>query len=340
MAIFSSTQPPRAIDGLSGETVYLAELEKAQIIAPGIVFDAVSELFYFSDRHMVGEEKRFGVVYESSIYSLINSNEESVSLSQGIFLGSGVDFLYYESIIYFISKLDYLIHLDLAFNNNFIINEDMSPRSKKYFEELLAKLFPNCRVFFASENTVITVDKLVIIGIDASKIDRNIPRIKQFIVESFTKSNHFPQDLKIMLIRKALVHYDLRWRKPINFMLLELIARLLGFKLIDPADLELNEVAELFGRSKKVVSYHGGALSNVLFCPPGVTVIELYSTWYDDCFKKICEATNLVYVGKSFQMNTFPSIPRTIYGILHFRFKIVHFKHWYVPLNAFFQLIK
>jgi capsular polysaccharide biosynthesis protein len=340
MAIFSSTQPPRAVDGLSGETVYLAELEKVQIIAPGVVFDAVSEVFYFNDKHMVGEEKRYGVVYQSDTYSLINSNEQSVSLSHGIFLGSGVDFLYYESIVYFVSKLDYLIGLDLAFNKNFILNEDMSPRSKQYFADLLAKLFPNCRVFFASGNMVITVDKLVIIGIDASKIDRNIPRIKQFIVESFPKSNHFPQDVKIMLRRKALVHYDLKWRKPINFMLLELIARLLGFKLIDPADLELNEVAELFGRAKKVVSYHGGALSNILFCPFGVTIIELYSTWYDDCFKKICEATNLVYVGKSFQMYTFPSIPRTIYGLLHFRFKIVQIKHWYVPLNAFLRLIK
>jgi capsular polysaccharide biosynthesis protein len=59
-----------------------------------------------------------------------------------------------------------------------------------------------------------------------------------------------------------------------------------GFEITDPGQLSLTEQVSLMAEAKVIVSAHGAALINLLFCPNGTSVIELFSPDYfrTDCY--------------------------------------------------------
>jgi hypothetical protein len=53
-----------------------------------------------------------------------------------------------------------------------------------------------------------------------------------------------------------------------------------GFRIIEPESLTVAEQAELFASAECVVGPHGAGLTNLVFCRPGTTVIELFAPRY------------------------------------------------------------
>ena len=53
-----------------------------------------------------------------------------------------------------------------------------------------------------------------------------------------------------------------------------------GFVATDLAGLSVRQQAELFAGAQCVIAPHGGALTNLVFCTPGATVIELFAPTY------------------------------------------------------------
>lgn len=62
----------------------------------------------------------------------------------------------------------------------------------------------------------------------------------------------------------------------------EIIQRLepLGFVTIDPGALSVREQVDHFAAAEVVVGVHGAALTNLVFCQPGVRVLELFAPGY------------------------------------------------------------
>lgn len=61
--------------------------------------------------------------------------------------------------------------------------------------------------------------------------------------------------------------------------LIELL-RPLGFEVIDPGDYDVQEQIDFFSAAEVVVGAHGAGMSNLVFSPPGVRVLELFAPRY------------------------------------------------------------
>jgi capsular polysaccharide biosynthesis protein len=70
-----------------------------------------------------------------------------------------------------------------------------------------------------------------------------------------------------------------------------------GFLIADPGTLSIREQIALIQQAKIVISAHGAALSNLLFSPDNLTVIELFSPDYfrTDCFYTLSSIMKLNY---------------------------------------------
>lgn len=63
-----------------------------------------------------------------------------------------------------------------------------------------------------------------------------------------------------------------------------------GFVRIDPGELSVQEQIDHFAAAETVVAIHGAALTNLVFCRPGVRVLELFApTYVKHCYWAICE---------------------------------------------------
>jgi capsular polysaccharide biosynthesis protein len=54
----------------------------------------------------------------------------------------------------------------------------------------------------------------------------------------------------------------------------------LGFVLVDPGELSVAEQIRHFAEAECVVGAHGAGMTNIAFCPPGATVVELFPPDY------------------------------------------------------------
>jgi hypothetical protein len=70
-----------------------------------------------------------------------------------------------------------------------------------------------------------------------------------------------------------------------------------GFEIITPDNLTIAEQVKLMEQTQLVISVHGAALSNLLFCTAGIGVIELFSPDYfrTDCYYTLSAIKNLNY---------------------------------------------
>ncbi len=71
--------------------------------------------------------------------------------------------------------------------------------------------------------------------------------------------------------------------------------QLRGFECIQPEKYSVVEQAQLFSEASVIVAAHGAALSHVMFCKPGATVVELYANHIAPCFWAISALCELDY---------------------------------------------
>jgi capsular polysaccharide biosynthesis protein len=70
----------------------------------------------------------------------------------------------------------------------------------------------------------------------------------------------------------------------------------LGFQTVHLETLSFHEQVRLFSSAEAVVAPHGGGLTNIVFCPPGAKVIELFSPRYvNECFWVLADHARLDY---------------------------------------------
>lgn len=340
MRSYQSGKTPQKLGTVPNKILEFVDMSEVQVIAPSVLFNEKEKIFYFSDPHMLSEPSRFYVTEKEDLHILSNFYEANCSLDNAIFLGSGVDFLHYESLIYMISKLDFLQNNDLANSNNFILNENMSRSTLDFFTRYIRENFPGSEVYLASQRRVIQVRTLRVITLDTQKISTNLHRIKRFANSLFDYKDLGSSHQKIMLKRKSGLYYGRSWRKPINSNLLESVAKMMGYRVLDPAEFDIDSIANIFHSSEKVISYHGGGLVNIIFCRPETLVIELYSSWYDTCFKKLSESGGLIYLGIYFKTWEVCDLSRFLYGLFRRKKQILRYRFWYVPLTRFIRLAK
>lgn len=71
---------------------------------------------------------------------------------------------------------------------------------------------------------------------------------------------------------------------------------LAGVKTVYCEKNTVKQNAKIFKTANVVVAPHGAGLANIVFCRPGTTVVELFSSHWSDEFWKLCVACGLNYV--------------------------------------------
>jgi capsular polysaccharide biosynthesis protein len=70
------------------------------------------------------------------------------------------------------------------------------------------------------------------------------------------------------------------WRHVVNEAEVEAWLASLGFESYDLQDLTFNQQVHLFSEADIVVGTHGAAHTNMLFAPPGATLVEIFAPSY------------------------------------------------------------
>lgn len=74
------------------------------------------------------------------------------------------------------------------------------------------------------------------------------------------------------------------------------LLRKIGFQIYNPINYSIKEQAEILSKAKCVISIHGAALSNIVYCNEGTLIIELRSPFnLPNCFNNITKNFGLKY---------------------------------------------
>lgn len=86
-----------------------------------------------------------------------------------------------------------------------------------------------------------------------------------------------------------------------------------GFEIVEPGAIPFSRQIELFRSADIIVSPHGAALANLMFCRPGTRVFEFFPADYiDDCFLRICKSMELDH---HYLFGTGGDFPKRNYGM-------------------------
>lgn len=109
-------------------------------------------------------------------------------------------------------------------------------------------------------------------------------------------ANHIPPKVnspRIYIQRKGAVS-----RRIVNEAELEGALAREGFIAVDAAALSVTEQIALFKGAKMIVSAHGSALANLIFCRPGTSVIEIFGPRCGEtCYPRIAQQMQLLHLG-------------------------------------------
>ena len=124
--------------------------------------------------------------------------------------------------------------------------------------------------------------KIIVVKLNEEKGNPSLELCK-LIKSAFIKNTTIEPFKKIYLTRKH-VNSSRKGRKVINETQVIELLKSYGFEVIVPDNLTVADQAILFSESKYIISPHGAALANIVFCHIGTRIIELFncmdkSTW-------------------------------------------------------------
>lgn len=85
----------------------------------------------------------------------------------------------------------------------------------------------------------------------------------------------------------------------------ELAAQLssIGFSVVVPSELSLDEQVLIFSRARVVVAPHGAGITNIVYCRPGTVLYELLPRSYQNmCFFKLAQVFEIAYWADTFNL--------------------------------------
>lgn len=312
-----------------------------KLLAANILLGS-DKIFYLTDLHMGSEMERFGIHSSETAKYLFNVGIENIKLDEAVYLGSALDFIHYESVVYTLAKYEFFLRsIPNLTQKNFILNEKMSKHTRDWLTNSIQEKFPQCQIILMNDKLIIEIKTLYVLTLNEHLINSNLHNMSAFIKTIIPlESNPARYASKILLSRKAHVFFKLKSRKPRNWRLFEWYAKCRGYEVFDPGSMKFVDVLEKMSKASKVVSYHGGALVNLFACGPGTKVTEIYSEWYADCFEQISRSCRLDYTQFYYEMKMRPDLIRTIYYLLFRLDKKAYIKHFRVRYRDFKKILE
>jgi hypothetical protein len=246
------------------------------------------------------ETYRRGIfIQKDSVVRFRRLQTKTIEVPQGSFIGSNLDFLYFESLAYGLPKL---LHF---FENNpeprdsaqiLIMNSYTHPATLSLFDSILSERRYEPIIRPSSDSTLLIAN----LDIYHSQPDwvGNLVKFKNTIngIVSLHGNSRFSRNFprKVFLVR-GLGARGLRNRVPENIETLVNIASEFGYQTVDPGSLTLPEQMQLFKNVEFIISPHGGGLVNLIWAERSPAVLEIFSGWNDSCFKDLASGFSLNY---------------------------------------------
>jgi capsular polysaccharide biosynthesis protein len=112
-----------------------------------------------------------------------------------------------------------------------------------------------------------------------------------FLRETFLPPGPVAAGRRLFVSRRQAVGRHLRNEAEVTAVLAGL-----GFEGCVLEGMSLTAQAALFASAECVVAPHGAGLTNLVFCRPGTTVVDLFSpNWVNPCYWTLCQAAGLNY---------------------------------------------
>lgn len=172
-------------------------------------------------------------------------------------------------------------------SDRIVVNAPIHP----FHEQSLAQLNLRHEQLLFSNCCHITAKELLVPSLLGDSYSTPTPWMCQFLRDSF-QPHPLPQPRRRLYLRRGNTHY----RQVLNE---EAVIRLLenyGFEAISPGSLSFPEQVATLAAAEVVVAPHGAGNTNLVYCPPGTAVIEIFSPEYVvDFYWLLSQAAQLDY---------------------------------------------
>ena len=118
----------------------------------------------------------------------------------------------------------------------------------------------------------LNANRIIVIKLEEERRNPSV-FLCQSIKQAFIKKSTLKPIRRIYLTRKNVKS----GRKIVNEIELVRLLKSFDFQIVDPAKLSFTNQVQLFNESEYIVSPHGAALANIVFCNSGTKIIELFN---------------------------------------------------------------
>ncbi|WP_341296905.1 glycosyltransferase family 61 protein [Catalinimonas locisalis] len=184
---------------------------------------------------------------------------------------------YYHCLFQIPAKIWFLKKLAFDFDSidNFILNVN----SSKFQREIIGSLLiSHEKILDISNFKQIKLDNLIVTPTFCNPEPWMIPLLKDTFLGSF-QSNAKEQESSSERI--YISRNKASYRRILNENFLWSILERFGFKYIRTEGMTIREQAVLFAKAKIIVTAHGAALANTVFCQPGTKIFEIRAFQHD-----------------------------------------------------------
>ncbi len=169
---------------------------------------------------------------------------------------------------------------------NFVIN----PLQHDFqFESLQRFGIGRDRLVFCDESSYFDCEQLYIPLFGSNSLGKGLaPWTPAFLKDSFGTGTRPAADRRLYVSRK-----HANGRSILNEESLVLCLQKRGFECVHLEGLSITEQADLFGSASVILGAHGAGFTNIVFCQPETTIIELYKDHIAPCYWLTSEVTAL-----------------------------------------------
>ena len=274
-----------------GPTTY----KSATVYPSGMIFD--EKFVIDSDRSQKSETYRRGLFMESETVGLVRRlHTRPVHLEEAFYIGTNLDFLFFESLVYTMPKILYLRSQMRGKIFQVVANHNTHPAAVTLWDSLLPDLGFS-KVLRPSWDHPIEAKRLTISRAHrnwAAEIQTGL-RLDPGFHQLVPATESTGSTLKKIVLMRGKDARDFAGRVPKRFEDIVQFCVGQGFAVVDPATLTIFEQISLFRGADFIISPHGGALANLLWVRPGTKVLEVFDDWQDGCFKELAAAVGATY---------------------------------------------
>lgn len=162
--------------------------------------------------------------------------------------------------------------------------------SHQFHREWLRRLgIPDSKILAASKHAHYRPDRVILPSFDGVSGEPSDEAIG--FVRSFMAPSNGIAGKRIFVSRVGS-----RRRRIVNEQDLYAILAEFGFATCRPGEMTVGEQMTLFASSSHIATPHGAALTNIVFCSPGVRIMELFSPSYiNPCYRNLAAVLGLSY---------------------------------------------